>query len=79
MAALLTYERYHGIHLTKKGMNIAKIIHERHSVLCVFLTMIGVSERVANEDAESMEHHLHTQTVQRLTELMTILRMSRDD
>jgi Mn-dependent DtxR family transcriptional regulator len=75
---LLTYERYRGIHLTEKGMNIAKIIHERHSVLCEFLTMIGVSERIANEDAESMEHHLHTQTVQRLTELTTILKMSRD-
>lgn len=75
---LLTYERYRGIHLTEKGMIIAKIIHERHSVLCEFLTMIGVSERVANEDAESMEHHLHTQTVQRLTELTTMLRLSKD-
>jgi Mn-dependent DtxR family transcriptional regulator len=73
---LLNYERYRGIQLTEKGMNIAKIIHDRHSVLSEFLKMIGVSERIANEDAESMEHHLHPQTMQRLIELMNILKVS---
>lgn len=73
---LLNYEKYRGIHLTEKGMNIAKIIHDRHSVLSEFLRTIGVSEKIANEDAESMEHYLHPQTMQRLTELMRMLRVS---
>jgi DtxR family manganese transport transcriptional regulator len=78
-SGLLNYERYRGIQLTEKGMNIAKIIHDRHSVLSEFLKMIGVSERIANEDAESMEHHLHPQTMQRMIELMNILKVSNMD
>jgi Mn-dependent DtxR family transcriptional regulator len=76
---LLNYEKYRGIQLTEKGMGIAKIIHNRHSVLSEFLRMIGVSEKIANEDAESMEHHLHPQTMYRLTELLHILRVSNND
>ena len=78
-SGLLNYEKYRGIQLTEKGMDIAKIIHDRHSILSEFLKMIGVSEKIANEDAESMEHHLHPQTMHRLTELMRILKVSNDD
>jgi Mn-dependent DtxR family transcriptional regulator len=78
-SGLLNYEKYRGIRLTEKGMDIAKIIHARHSVLSEFLKMIGVSEKIANEDAESMEHHLHTQTMQRLTELMRILKVANNN
>lgn len=78
-SGLLNYEKYRGIRLTEKGMDIAKIIHDRHSVLSEFLKMIGVSEKIANEDAESMEHHLHTQTMQRLTELMRILKVANNN
>ena len=76
---LLNYEKYRGIQLTEKGIDIAKIMHNRHSVLSEFLRMIGVSEKIANEDAESMEHHLHPQTMHRLTELLHILRVSNND
>jgi Mn-dependent DtxR family transcriptional regulator len=78
-SGLLNYEKYRGIRLTEKGMDIAKIIHDRHSILSEFLKMIGVSEKIANEDAESMEHHLHPQTMHRLIELMRILKVSNDD
>ncbi len=78
-SGLLNYEKYRGIRLTEKGMDIAKMIHDRHSVLSEFLKVIGVSEKIANEDAESMEHHLHPQTMLRLTELMHILRLSNQD
>lgn len=76
---LLNYEKSRGIQLTEKGMDIAKIIHNRHSLLSEFLRMIGVNEKIANEDAESMEHHLHPQTMLRLTELMHILKVSNHD
>jgi Mn-dependent DtxR family transcriptional regulator len=78
-SSLLNYEKYRGIQLTEKGMDIAKVIHDRHSVLSEFLKMIGVSERIANIDAESMEHHLHPQTMHRLTELMHTLKVSNND
>jgi Mn-dependent DtxR family transcriptional regulator len=41
--------------------------------------MIGVNEKIANEDAESMEHYLHPQTMLQLTELMHILKVSNHD
>ena len=78
-SGLLNYEKYRGIRLTEKGMDIAKIIHDRHSVLSEFLKMIGVSEKIANEDAESMEHHLHPQTMHRLIELMRILKVDNSN
>ena len=78
-SGLLIYEKYRGIKLTERGMDIAKIIHNRHSVLSEFLRMIGVNEKVANEDAESMEHYLHPQTMLQLTELMHILKVSNHD
>ena len=78
-SGLLNYEKYRGIRLTEKGMDIAKIIHDRHSVLSEFLKMIGVSEKIANEDAESMEHHLHPQTMHRLVELMRILKVANNN
>jgi DtxR family manganese transport transcriptional regulator len=78
-SGLLNYEKYRGIRLTEKGMDIAKIIHDRHSVLSEFLKMIGVSEKIANEDAESMEHHLHPQTMHRLIELMRTLKVANSD
>jgi Mn-dependent DtxR family transcriptional regulator len=78
-SGLLNYEKYRGIQLTERGKDIAKIIHNRHSILSEFLRMIGVNEKIANEDAESMEHHLHPQTVLQLTELMHILNVSDPD
>lgn len=78
-SGLLNYEKYRGIQLTEKGMDIAKVIHDRHSVLSEFLKIIGVSKKIANIDAESMEHHLHPQTMHRLTELMHILKVSNND
>ncbi len=78
-SGLLNYEKYRGIKLTERGMDIAKIIHNRHSVLSEFLRMIGVNEKIANEDAESIEHYLHPQTMLQLTELMHILKVSNHD
>ena len=78
-SGLLNYEKYRGIQLTEKGMDIAKIIHDRHSVLSEFLKMIGVSEKIANEDAESMEHHLHPQTMHKLMELTRVLKVANNE
>lgn len=78
-SGMLNYEKYRGIQLTEEGVDIAKNIHKRHSLLSGFLKMIGVSEKVANEDAENMEHHLHPQTMLRLTELMHALKAPNDD
>ena len=76
---LLNYEKYRGIQLTERGVDIAMVMHQRHSVVSEFLKIIGVSDRIANIDAERMEHHLHPQTMHRLTELMHRLKVSNNN
>jgi len=53
-------ERY--ITLTEKGSEIAKRIHERHTLLSKVLMAIGVSEKQAFEDACKIEHAISDET-----------------
>jgi DtxR family manganese transport transcriptional regulator len=62
----LHYEKYRGIMLTDEGISIAKGMHERHNLLVEFLKMIGVTDNIANRDAEGIEHHLHPETLKKL-------------
>ncbi|NAL78722.1 winged helix-turn-helix transcriptional regulator [Nitrososphaera sp. AFS] len=66
----LKYEKYRGVNLTEKGIEVAKSIHEKHSLLSEFFKMIGVHDDVANIDAEGIEHHLHSQTLKKLREFI---------
>ena len=50
------------ISLTEKGMEIAQRIYERHKVLTRILTLIGVDDRIAQEDACKVEHDISVQT-----------------
>lgn len=67
---LADYEKYRGISLTAKGIDLAKAIHERHGIISEFLKMIGVEEHIANRDAEAIEHHLHPETLRKLKHLV---------
>ena len=50
------------ISLTETGMEIAQRIYERHKVLTRMLTMIGVDEQIAEDDACKVEHDISVQT-----------------
>lgn len=50
------------ISLTEAGMEIAQRIYERHKVLTRMLTMIGVDEKTAEDDACKVEHDISVQT-----------------
>ena len=50
--------------LTDEGIAVAKKIFERHTVLSRMLTMLGVSEAVAAEDACKIEHVISDETFQ---------------
>ncbi len=67
---LIDYEKYRGVRLTEKGGDVAETIHERHGVVSEFLRMIGVDEKIANMDAEEIEHHVHPETLGKLQELL---------
>ena len=42
--------------LTESGLEIAKKIYERHTILTTMLIRLGVPEEIAAEDACKMEH-----------------------
>ena len=50
------------ITLTDSGLEIAQRIYERHKVLTRVLTLIGVDQQVAQEDACKVEHDISMQT-----------------
>ncbi|MDI1495312.1 MAG: iron dependent repressor, DtxR family [Cenarchaeum symbiont of Oopsacas minuta] len=70
----LKYERYHGINLTKKGIDLARGIRQKHSTLLEFFEMLGIDNDVANQDAEGIEHHLNPKTIKRLRKFLTFMR-----
>lgn len=66
----LRYEKYRGMSLTEKGIEVAKAMHKSHGILSEFFKMIGVQNDIANEDAEGIEHHLHPETFKKLEEFV---------
>ena len=50
------------ISLTQSGLEIARKIYERHTVLTAMLVRMGVSEATAAEDACRMEHAISDET-----------------
>lgn len=60
----------HEIHLTEKGMRIAKETYERHNTFCQLLTELGVDEETAASDACEMEHAVSAKSYQALKTLV---------
>ena len=50
------------ITLTESGLNIAKTILERHTILTGILKALGVDEETASQDACKIEHKLSAET-----------------
>ena len=68
---LLEHERYRGVVLTAKGIELAAEIRERHTLLTAFLTdVIGVSAMTAEQDACKMEHVLSQETIDKMKALL---------
>ena len=57
------------ITLTESGRAVAEKIYERHKGLTALLTRLGVSERVAADDACKMEHVISDETFAALRSL----------
>ena len=70
------YKKYEGVQLTEKGREAAMAILERHAVLRDFLKILGLEEDIAEEDACGLEHHLHEETLKRLTEFVEFVQDS---
>lgn len=62
-AGLVTSQPYRSIFLTADGEQMARESRERHIVVLRFLRALGVSEATARQDAEGVEHHVSTETI----------------
>jgi DtxR family transcriptional regulator, manganese transport regulator len=60
---LVTAQPYRSIFLTEAGAQLATSSQLRHDLVLDFLRAIGVSDEVANVDAEGIEHHVSEETL----------------
>ena len=54
--------------LTESGLDVAKKIYERHTLLSKFLVRLGVDEKTATEDACNMEHDISDESFSAIKE-----------
>jgi Mn-dependent DtxR family transcriptional regulator len=69
-ANFVKYTPYRTVTLTSKGKTLARNLEKRHNTLKEFLRMIGVNEKIADEDACRIEHIVHKMTIEKLTEFV---------
>jgi DtxR family transcriptional regulator, manganese transport regulator len=59
----VTSQPYRAIFLTERGRELAATCKTRHEIIVEFLLSLGVSQRVAEMDAEGIEHHVSPETL----------------
>ena len=64
------YQKYKPAKLTKKGLEHAEWMRHRHTVLVRFLTLLGLSDGAAHLETEGIEHHLQSDTINRIEQLV---------
>jgi len=62
-AGFVSAQPYRAIFLTEKGRALAASCKSRHEVVAAFLRSLDIPERVAEMDAEGIEHHVSPQTL----------------
>ncbi len=60
---LVNTEPYRAIFLTEAGHKLAEECKRRHETVTAFLRSLGISEKVAELDAEGIEHHVSPETL----------------
>lgn len=70
----LVHVPYRGIKLTDKGAKVARSVIARHNTISELLLMLGVEDKVANQDTEGIEHHIQPVTINKLEGLVDFLR-----
>jgi DtxR family manganese transport transcriptional regulator len=67
---LLTREGDEGIQLTELGERTAIESAKRHNLVVSFLKALGVSPKQSEADAEGIEHHLSTESLQAMRAML---------
>jgi DtxR family manganese transport transcriptional regulator len=69
---LVSARPYRSIFLTDAGREMADSCRRRHRIVVEFLKSIGVSDEVAEIDAEGIEHHVSAETLAAFERLVTM-------
>ena len=62
-ARFVTAQPHRAIILTDAGRALAAACKSRHEIVVAFLRALGVPDRVAEKDAEGLEHHVSPETL----------------
>lgn len=62
-AGYVSTKPYQAIFLTDGGRKLAEECKRRHETVVAFLRSLGISEKVAELDAEGIEHHVSPETL----------------
>ena len=71
----IDYEKYSGVTLTEKGRKIAVKTKKKHDTLKSFLMLLGVDEKIADEDACKIEHHVNQETMRKLRKFVKFAKL----
>lgn len=74
----IDYEKYNGATLTEKGKRLAIKTKKRHDTLKNFLMILGVNEKIADEDACKIEHIVNPKTMNRLRKFVEFVNKSKE-
>ncbi len=72
----LNYEKYRGLILTPKGLEVARQIQQRHETLSRFFSILGLDPTTQQKDIEGIEHHLSLATVKMVADLAAFFEKS---
>ena len=67
---LVTRKPYRGVFLTEAGRKVAEQSRARHQTVEAFLRSLGVSPETARIDAEGIEHHVSSETLEAFRKAM---------
>jgi DtxR family Mn-dependent transcriptional regulator len=64
------YTPYRNVSLTQKGKDLALFLKKRQKYLQTFLALLGVDEKIAEQDACAIEHILGEPTLEKLSKFV---------
>lgn len=74
----INYTKYAGATPTKKGQKTALQTRKKHDTMKELLLHLGISEKIAEEDACKMEHLLHEETIAAAMKLIETIKKCPD-
>lgn len=74
---LVTSQPYRSIFLTDTGRELAEKMRAKHQTVLDFLRALGVSEKVAETDAEGIEHHVSDETLAAMEKYLAVAKRGR--